>query len=587
MKIYSETTDSFGGEGATGTESCCNPGLVALRDPPTEFGGEALGIWLKLYQVKAARSIRRGTSRDPLARGELLDRGVYALARAFALRGAPTTRISGKLTLCGQAYGAKQYRMMGIYLQRSWLILLAFATLLSPVYLLAALGAWGQPAELAREAGKGLCVRERLRVRIPLPERLRTIADEELHILNACLVSVRLTDTPDTRRMFYRPDKLFDTRLGPHAMQSGLQQNPDSDQVWHTRLPSKINNTLLCQGMRHGRGATLAAESSAASGGVAPAAPHAVARRRGRGDFESAAGPPFSLSPPFLPLERGAEGGRTPWPACWGGAVYPLTSRTGRGAAGGTGARVEEEVVQVTAADDGGVEEVAHEFEIERKENGEEERDLGQLMTPTSTPWTSSPGSSYLWRRARPRSTLRPLASLAPSRRHGPWHRAPGPMNGTRLEDDAWRMVRPYRNFRAETRKSLVVFIVNGGRPGPNRLRWAALGPGLLINPSTNPTTISVSAPALTGAAHADTVSPAPPVAFTTAPSVPDARADYRAGALPPPAYARRRDRRQGIGTTTSWACPLRHSVQPSPQSPNRQIFSAGVYPIPSPSRLS
>ncbi|CAN6218051.1 unnamed protein product [Urochloa humidicola] len=58
-------------------------------------------------------------------------------------------------TLCGQAYGAKQYHMMGIYLQRSWLILLAFATLLSPIYAFSRqlLAALGQPPELARDGG--------------------------------------------------------------------------------------------------------------------------------------------------------------------------------------------------------------------------------------------------------------------------------------------------------------------------------------------------------------------------------------------------------------------------------------------------
>ncbi|KAF8781073.1 hypothetical protein HU200_001046 [Digitaria exilis] len=58
-------------------------------------------------------------------------------------------------TLCGQAYGARQHHMMGIYLQRSWLILLAFAALLSPVYVFSGelLAALGQPAELARQAG--------------------------------------------------------------------------------------------------------------------------------------------------------------------------------------------------------------------------------------------------------------------------------------------------------------------------------------------------------------------------------------------------------------------------------------------------
>ncbi|KAL6656166.1 hypothetical protein ACP70R_006992 [Stipagrostis hirtigluma subsp. patula] len=58
-------------------------------------------------------------------------------------------------TLCGQAYGAKQYAMLGIYLQRSWLILLAFAALLAPTYVFSGklLVALGQSAELSREAG--------------------------------------------------------------------------------------------------------------------------------------------------------------------------------------------------------------------------------------------------------------------------------------------------------------------------------------------------------------------------------------------------------------------------------------------------
>lgn len=37
-------------------------------------------------------------------------------------------------TLCGQAFGAKQYHMLGIYLQRSWIITLVTASLLVPVY---------------------------------------------------------------------------------------------------------------------------------------------------------------------------------------------------------------------------------------------------------------------------------------------------------------------------------------------------------------------------------------------------------------------------------------------------------------------
>lgn len=58
-------------------------------------------------------------------------------------------------TLCGQAFGAKRYPTLGIYLQRSWITLLLFATLLLPVYIFATpILRWtGQPEELAVMAG--------------------------------------------------------------------------------------------------------------------------------------------------------------------------------------------------------------------------------------------------------------------------------------------------------------------------------------------------------------------------------------------------------------------------------------------------
>ncbi|KAL0359705.1 UNVERIFIED_CONTAM: protein DETOXIFICATION 21 [Sesamum angustifolium] len=63
---------------------------------------------------------------------------------------------SGLETLCGQAYGAKQYHMLGIYLQRSWIVLTVFTTLLLPVYIFAApiLKALGQDEDIAEMAGK-------------------------------------------------------------------------------------------------------------------------------------------------------------------------------------------------------------------------------------------------------------------------------------------------------------------------------------------------------------------------------------------------------------------------------------------------
>ncbi|CAD6265010.1 unnamed protein product [Miscanthus lutarioriparius] len=59
-------------------------------------------------------------------------------------------------TLCGQAYGAKQLHMLGVYLQRSWIILNAMAVLMLPLYLFATpiLRLFHQDAEIADLAGR-------------------------------------------------------------------------------------------------------------------------------------------------------------------------------------------------------------------------------------------------------------------------------------------------------------------------------------------------------------------------------------------------------------------------------------------------
>ncbi|ESQ33479.1 hypothetical protein EUTSA_v10007460mg [Eutrema salsugineum] len=57
-------------------------------------------------------------------------------------------------TLCGQAYGAKQYHMLGIYLQRSWIVLIGCTICLTPIYIFAGpiLLALGQEERLVRVA---------------------------------------------------------------------------------------------------------------------------------------------------------------------------------------------------------------------------------------------------------------------------------------------------------------------------------------------------------------------------------------------------------------------------------------------------
>ncbi|KAK4850691.1 hypothetical protein QYF36_008991 [Acer negundo] len=58
-------------------------------------------------------------------------------------------------TLCGQAYGAKQYHMLGIYLQRSWIVLFICSLFLLPIFIFTTplLKVLGQEDKIAEMAG--------------------------------------------------------------------------------------------------------------------------------------------------------------------------------------------------------------------------------------------------------------------------------------------------------------------------------------------------------------------------------------------------------------------------------------------------
>ncbi|KAF5475702.1 hypothetical protein F2P56_007478 [Juglans regia] len=67
-----------------------------------------------------------------------VDLAAYALVQIIAVRfvnGILLGMSSATETLCGQAFGAGQYHMLGIYLQRSWIINIATATILAPVFI--------------------------------------------------------------------------------------------------------------------------------------------------------------------------------------------------------------------------------------------------------------------------------------------------------------------------------------------------------------------------------------------------------------------------------------------------------------------
>jgi multidrug resistance protein, MATE family len=62
---------------------------------------------------------------------------------------------SALATLCGQAYGAKEYGMMGVYLQRSWIVLSLTALILLPLFIFTTpiLIILGQDETIAQVAG--------------------------------------------------------------------------------------------------------------------------------------------------------------------------------------------------------------------------------------------------------------------------------------------------------------------------------------------------------------------------------------------------------------------------------------------------
>lgn len=59
-------------------------------------------------------------------------------------------------TLCGQAYGAGKIRMLGIYMQRSWVILLTTALCMLPIYIFAPpiLQVFGETTQISNAAGQ-------------------------------------------------------------------------------------------------------------------------------------------------------------------------------------------------------------------------------------------------------------------------------------------------------------------------------------------------------------------------------------------------------------------------------------------------
>ncbi|KAL0383350.1 UNVERIFIED_CONTAM: protein DETOXIFICATION 24 [Sesamum calycinum] len=99
----------------------------------------------KIWRVALPSIISRVTSFGTIVVTQLfighissVDLAGYALVQTISERfvdGIVIGMSSATETLCGQAFGAKQYHMMGIFLQRSWLVDLATVTVLLPVFI--------------------------------------------------------------------------------------------------------------------------------------------------------------------------------------------------------------------------------------------------------------------------------------------------------------------------------------------------------------------------------------------------------------------------------------------------------------------
>ncbi|XP_059434566.1 protein DETOXIFICATION 24-like [Corylus avellana] len=87
-----------------------------------------------------------------------LDLAAYALVQSLILRfsnGILLGMSSATETLCGQAFGAGQYHMMGIYLQRSWIVDVTTATILVPLFVFTTplFRLFGEEEDIAVESG--------------------------------------------------------------------------------------------------------------------------------------------------------------------------------------------------------------------------------------------------------------------------------------------------------------------------------------------------------------------------------------------------------------------------------------------------
>jgi MATE family multidrug resistance protein len=156
-----------GGDGEEGSESR----VALLKSPHTaEEDGEGLKDRIlvetkKLWQIVGPAIFSRVTTYSMLVitqafAGHLGDLELAAISIVNNVTvgfnfGLLLGMASALETLCGQAFGAKKYHMLGVYMQRSWIVLFFCCVLLLPTYIFTTpvLKFLGQPDDIAELSG--------------------------------------------------------------------------------------------------------------------------------------------------------------------------------------------------------------------------------------------------------------------------------------------------------------------------------------------------------------------------------------------------------------------------------------------------
>ncbi|XP_010525623.1 PREDICTED: protein DETOXIFICATION 33 [Tarenaya hassleriana] len=140
-----------------------SPGIAGIKLPAArEFGEESRRLWklagpaiftaICQYSLGALTQTFAGHVGELELAAVSVENSVIA-GLAF---GVMLGMGSALETLCGQAFGAGQLRMLGVYMQRSWVILFVTACCLLPIYIWAPpiLSFFGEAHHISRAAGK-------------------------------------------------------------------------------------------------------------------------------------------------------------------------------------------------------------------------------------------------------------------------------------------------------------------------------------------------------------------------------------------------------------------------------------------------